>query len=383
MANKFTEDVVTKLINMCELGNTYVEMSNEVNINADTISKYLRSHGYQRKTIHSLSQDDVDIIAKLYLNSNWDEIYSLYPFLNRQRVYTLMSNNHISKDEYFWSKDETEYLKENFQIISLDDLYNYYNGRHSRKAIESKAIKLGLTCSRAWSVEEDRILKEYYSKRPINEVMQMLQKRTYDSIIMHARILGIKSYYYLQEKYTHEEKQFIIDNFGKLTDQEIGEILGKTAHGIRDQRYTLGLLYLNKDYTGYENLPKLFRGQIGNWKAESMRVCNNQCVFTGSKDFKIHHIVSFNTIFYQTLEILNKENKLKSDVIEDYNTDELNYMIQTFQTVHSQYPLGVCIRSDIHNLFHKIYGAGGNTQDQWDIFVNNYKNHMFDECYYV
>lgn len=382
MASKFTDDVINKLIEMSNTGKTYVEMSKEVGICVDTISKFLRKNGYEKKTIKCLSGEDVDVIAKLYLSNQWDRIYELYPFLNRQRVYTLMSNNHISKDCYFWSDEETEFLINNYSHMSIEDICNHYNGRHSHKAAGAKAIKLGLTESQIWSEEENDILKKYYSSFQINEVLEKLPRRTYDSVTIHARMLGVKSYHYLQERYTDNEKQFIADNFGKLTDQEIGDILGKTANGIRDQRYRLGLLYFNKNYTGYENLSKLFRGQIWNWKMDSMSACNNQCIFTGSKNFKIHHIISFNTIVYQVLEKLENENKLKSDRIENYNKEELDYMINVFKEFHNRYPLGVCVRSDIHDLFHRIYGAGGNTQAQWDHFVNDYNNHKFDECYY-
>jgi len=48
-------------------------------------------------------------------------------------------------------------------------------------------------------------------------------------------------------------------------------------------------------------------------------------------------------------------------------------MLEIFQEVHSKYPLGVCVRKDIHVLFHRIYGSGGNTPEQWESFVKDYK----------
>jgi len=38
------------------------------------------------------------------------------------------------------------------------------------------------------------------------------------------------------------------------------------------------------------------------------------------------------------------------------------------------YPLGICLSKNVHTLFHNIYGYGYNTQEQWDEFVNDFKN---------
>lgn len=41
-----------------------------------------------------------------------------------------------------------------------------------------------------------------------------------------------------------------------------------------------------------------------------------------------------------------------------------------------KYPLGVCIRKDIHDLFHQLYGSGGNTEEQWESFIAKYSNKL-------
>ena len=38
--------------------------------------------------------------------------------------------------------------------------------------------------------------------------------------------------------------------------------------------------------------------------------------------------------------------------------------------------LGVCVRQDIHNLFHSIYGDIA-TKDQWEQFIIDFKNDKF------
>ena len=54
-------------------------------------------------------------------------------------------------------------------------------------------------------------------------------------------------------------------------------------------------------------------------------------------------------------------------------------MIEIFNSIHDKYPLGVCVRKDIHKLFHQIYGAGGNTENQWNKFVEDFKNGVYKD----
>ena len=42
--------------------------------------------------------------------------------------------------------------------------------------------------------------------------------------------------------------------------------------------------------------------------------------------------------------------------------------------VHSKYPLGICVRKDIHIQFHQIYGSGYNTEQQWNQFIKDNYN---------
>ena len=85
-----------------------------------------------------------------------------------------------------------------------------------------------------------------------------------------------------------------------------------------------------------------------------------------------------NMIVKETLEELDRLSKLKTDNISDYSKEELDDVLKIFLDIHNNYPLGVCVRKDIHTLFHKIYGSGGNTEIQWNIFVKDFNNHTYD-----
>ena len=373
MAKKVTEDMKEKILEYYNEGKTNKFIGEKLGICQDTVRKILRSMGIEKKSyINRLSEYELNEVCELYLQNRFDDIYKKYPFLNKDRVYHIASYKNIRKDSYFWTKEEVDLLIKFYNKITLDELYCLMNNRHSKRAITTKAIKLNLTKPQEWTEDEIKILKENYSYVTTNEILKLIPTRTINAIVMKAGQLGIKSLYYLNERYSNDEKQFIKDNFGKLTDEEIAKHLGKTVNGIRDQRYSLGLLYLKKDYSNYINFMKLFRGHIYNWKKESMEKCNYSCIITGSKEFDVHHLYGFNLICNEAFDKLSKMLLLKSDNINDYSKEELDDIIKIFLDVHNSYPLGICIRKDIHEKFHNIYGAGGNTPQQWDMFIKKY-----------
>lgn len=133
-------------------------------------------------------------------------------------------------------------------------------------------------------------------------------------------------------------------------------------------RCEIGLFRQDKESNHYKNLNKFLRGQISQWKKRSAEECNFQCVLTGSKNFDIHHIISFNTIlknFMQECNVILKEN------FEDYTNEELYNISTSFLEYHNQYPVGVCIEKSLHMKFHQMYGDINN-YEQWNMFVDKF-----------
>ena len=97
-----------------------------------------------------------------------------------------------------------------------------------------------------------------------------------------------------------------------MSDDEIAKKIGKTSRGVMEQRNMIGLFRIRKDYSKYENIAKFFRGHIQNWKVNSMKNCNYRCILTGSKDFAIHHIISFNIILENVFSVLETRIDLRS-----------------------------------------------------------------------
>lgn len=99
-----------------------------------------------------------------------------------------------------------------------------------------------------------------------------------------------------------------------------------------------------------------------------MENCNFQCVLTGSKDFAIHHIVSFNIIFK---DFISEYDIVLKNNFADYTVEELNKLSKMFVEYHNQYPLGVCVEKSLHMLFHKMYGDI-NDEEQWKTFIKKF-----------
>lgn len=315
------------------------------------------------------------IIAEKYGTSK----DTIIRYLKKENVYDPKRSkiNRINNHKVAWTEDEKLYLMDNYGKINTTDIYDHFNKRHTIGAIKNMAWKLLEFKSKTWTQQEEEIIKKYYPILPMEEVLEMLPNRTKNSVICKADQLNVKGLSYISSSYSLEQKEFIKNNFGILSDVEISQILNKPLSGIQEQRRKMGLYYLNKDYSNYTNMVKLFRGHIHNWKNASMESCDYKCIFTGSKNFIIHHKYAFNMILKETFEKLYKEDLLKSEDINDYSFDELQHIIDIFTSIHDKYPLGVCIHPDIHDLFHRIYGSGSNTVDQWDDFEYKYRNGIY------
>lgn len=363
-----------RIVQLFDEGKTAKQIQDEIGVGLSTVCKVLKLNGRKRRTVISaFSEDEINNIKSLYINGDVDTILTLYPSLSRKYLYSWMHTSGVPCGNFYWTDADIQTLKENYKLSSKA-LYNLFDGRFSECAIKTKVQKLGLIKRYFWTEEEDSIIKKYYSYKPVDDIVDMIPNHTRKAIVTRAKLLGVTQLIRLNERYSKEQIQFIEDHYDNMTDFEMATALGKPVSGIREQRAKLGHYRINKDYSGYENIIKLFRGHIQAWKDASMKNCAYKCVLSGSKNFNVHHLYGFNMIVQETFETLAKKGLLHGDKLEHYTQSELEYMISVFNVIHSKYPLGVCVRCDIHNLFHSIYGIGSNTEQQWNKFVNDYRD---------
>lgn len=85
-----------------------------------------------------------------------------------------------------WDKEKTEFLKDNFNKISYQEISNTLNLSYA--AISHKANRLKLDSRDLWTEHENNIIKENYSFNP--SVWELLPNRSRASITVQARKLG-------------------------------------------------------------------------------------------------------------------------------------------------------------------------------------------------
>ena len=121
---------------------------------------------------------------------------------------------------------------------------------------------------------------------------------------------------------------------------------------------------------GISELVIFLRNKLTNWKKESIKNSNYKCVITGNKFDDIHHLYPFNKIVEEIFLLSNLDKKVK---VSDYLDDELEILVNLSEQLHFQYPLGVCLTRDMHNLFHETYGKLNNTPEQFYEFLKDNK----------
>jgi hypothetical protein len=107
------------------------------------------------------------------------------------------------------------------------------------------------------------------------------------------------------------------------------------------------------------------------WKKESIANSEYKCVITGRKFHEVHHLYSFGKIIFEALE--NTGLKINNNISE-YSDNELSLFTNEVIRLHKYYPLGVCLERKIHILFHRLYGKGNNTPEQFYDFKKKIEN---------
>ena len=353
------------------------ELANKYHHESITIINKLEKLGLYKKQHYRFTDDDIAFLKIHYPLGNWDIIMQHFPNSSKSSIMTKMSKLGIEMNKVRWSNEEIDLLAKSIGKVSDEELVSLFNGKYTIGAIKTKANKeLGYTTSRKWTKEEDDILYKYYPILTPNEVVDLLPNRTYNGVIHRVQKLNIQSC--INRKWSEEENQYIKDNYELKPDYVLSKELNRSQGCVKNQRQVLGLYRRDMDSFTYPTISKYLRGHIQSWKNDSMKECNYQCVFTGSKEFQIHHLYGVSNIIediFKNNDIIYREN------IEDYSKDELECILDLFSKEQAKYPLGKCVAKDIHVLFHSLYGQYYNTPEQWYQFEKDYKDGLYNNYY--
>lgn len=376
MANRFTKTEIDNIIKDYNYGNGLkpYQLAEKYNRNSSSIIRKLKDLKIYRNTNYRFTDDDIEFLKEHYICGNWNVIFERFPYVSKQSIHTKMSKLGIKMiNESAWTKEEIEILKANYFSMNIEKVCNLLPNR-TYKAICTKAKRLGLKTREFWSDEENEKLIKYYPLYPLDDILEYFPNRSKDSIIDHAKSLNITSFNY--NPYTSEEDEYIIQNWKLKPDIILAKDLGRTKRGIQARRHYLKLYRRDMDCLTYETLSKYIRGNIQYWKNNSMESCNYRCVFTGSKEFQIHHLFGVSNIINK---IIKENNFQVYDNFSDYTEEELHKILRAFIIEQDKYPLGVCVSKNIHVLFHSLYGQYYNTPEQWYQFEKDFRAGIYND----
>jgi len=290
--------------------------------------------------------------------------------------------------KYKYTDEDIEFLKIYYPIGDWDMIHSKFPNL-SNTAIYRKMQKLGIksknlhvktfnnsSTRKKWTEEEIQVVVANYNKLPLEDIMKILPNRSKDSIIGLAKRYNLVSYGSIHNKWSDYEIKYVIDNWELQPDKIIADKIGRTFRAVKAKREELGLYRQDMNGNSYPTLSKYLRGQNQQWKKDSMKNCNYQCVLTKSKDFEIHHLYGVSNIIS---DILNIYTEYKDKDFSDYTEEDLSFILEKFIEEQSKYPLGECVDKNLHVLFHSMYGQYYNTPEQWYQFKNDYLEGKYEE----
>lgn len=124
------------------------------------------------------------------------------------------------------------------------------------------------------------------------------------------------------------------------------------------------------------NLKDELRAWIINWKKQSAKEWDYKCVITGRRFSHIHHLTTFDSIVKETFETLHFDIR---DSTFDYEPYEVEMIKKQLINLHEKYGYGIPLISEIHSLFHQLYGYCNCTKRDMYDFVLRFINNEFDD----
>jgi hypothetical protein len=115
------------------------------------------------------------------------------------------------------------------------------------------------------------------------------------------------------------------------------------------------------------------RARLDPWVLRSLKSGEYKCCITGQSDvlIDVHHIRSFKLIAIEALREFGIEDECYYwKTYNDYGEDVLFRIVE----LNNKYGDGALMRKDIHHLYHKIYGHGNNTEEQFEEFKQRIKS---------
>lgn len=326
---------------------------------------------------NTFTQEEEKFLIENYSSMAWDELIDgISRICNRPRkkqaiiskAFCLGLRRSSARNGCF-TEEEKRLIEEVYTTSTEQSLTDNINRLISTKmphrtfgSIQTWASNHGLRMREPWTDNDITFLRDNYFTMFTEDIAKAIN-RTPTAVYNMVRKLGLKGA--PRSLYSKEDIEFVRDNYLQMSDGEIGKVLHRAGNSIKELRIKNGLprprpedvFYGFEIYTHRHNVE---------WKKASAKNCGYKCVITGEHFDDIHHLFSRNSIIE---EVLEDNPEYKSINFNDLKDNEKEDAMAKFIEAQSKHPLGVCLRKDFHIMFHKKYGYGDNTPEQFYQFV--------------
>lgn len=248
-------------------------------------------------------------------------------------------------------------LENNLKILIAEKMPH-----RTLRSVYTRACKLGIKLRKHWTQEEVEFIESNYYDLSTKQMAEILCRTEY-AVYHIVQKLGLQGA--PMSVYTEDDKRFVRDNYLKMSDEEIGKVLHRQKNSIKELRRKLGLRKPTPENVMYD-LNRYTHRHNNKWKMDSAKACNYKCVITGKPFDDIHHLYARNLIIDKMLTSHPEYVGVNFNLL---STVEKAEIFDCFLTEQNKHPLGVCLTEEYHMMFHKMYGYGGNTPEQFYNFV--------------
>jgi hypothetical protein len=305
-----------------------------------------------------LNGEDISQLSEEYNLQRTIIIYIL------KKVGVYVSKKHHAK----WTNEEIDILKKLYKTEPIEKICELLPN-HTYQSVYAKAYNIGLSRNEYRKNNANNIINKKLNAKIIYPTRQIFKRDETPTKIEYPKPKGQRKA--RDDWYTKYEMDYIIEHYKTMSDEEMGKILNRTKKSIQAKRLQLGIKRQGR--SSYKSLHDFIRANNYEWKLHSMKNCHYKCVVSNKHFDEIHHIVSLNIILYETLQDLGY-NVYDPNIANScyYSDKELKEILFAFRKNQNKYPLGVCLTKEYHKKFHNIYGYGNNTENQWNEFCNKY-----------
>lgn len=283
------------------------------------------------------NNEKLELLKQHYPHSEWDVILKvLFPF-KKEDIITKAYKLNIKRECYGYSSEDEEFLKENYLILSVEEICNRLN--KSPASIMTKANKMGIVKMGKWSQDEiDKLIKmyPYYTN---DELVEFFPNRSSVGIMSMATMkLGLyKDEEYLSERYYKIEKERMLHELIEYANE-----LGRTPTGreIQENKKLSGIASYHRHFGSYSDACKKAGLEVNaclfgkSFHLES----KNGDICLSKKEKEITDLLIDNNIKYEK-EVLYKD-ILKDDTLSNIRCDWLindNIVVEYFGMAEKDY----------------------------------------------